>query len=62
MQRKPNFTDFRCFTSSLGRLQTFCFIEYSVGNHTKFSRNKKEVVIRVGQQTSQKQQKITLYN
>ena len=69
MQIKPGFTDFRCCTTSLGRLQNFVFTEYSVWEkmlcielpnaHHIFKKLK--IVIYKMQQTSQKQ-KITLYN
>ena len=69
VQIKPGFTDFRCFTLSLGRLKNFVFIEYSVWENMLFIKlpkahqvfKKHKVVIQKMQQNSQKQ-KITLYN
>ena len=67
MQTKPGFTYFRFCTPSLGKLQNFVFIKYSVWEkkmlciklpnaHQIFKKHK--VVIQKMQQTSQKQ-KIT---
>ena len=68
MQIKPGFTGFRYCTPSLGRLQNFVFIEYSVwekmlciklaNTHQIFENHK--IVIQKMQQTSEKQKK-TLY-
>ena len=69
MQIMPGFTDFRYCTPSLGRLQNFVFLEYSVWEkmfcikllnaHQIFKKHK--IVIQKMQQASQKQ-KITSYN
>ena len=69
MQTKPGFTDFRCFTPSLGKLQKFCFrrvlclgkkmLCIKLPNaHQTFKKHK--TVIQKMQQTCQKQN-ITLY-
>ena len=67
MQIKPGFTVFRCCTPSVGRLQNFVFVEYSVWEKmlcTKLPNAHQifknfEIIIQKMQQIFQKQ-KITL--